>query len=200
MHFFIQDKTGKSIAVEPIGGKLKVTDAPLGVMTNAPTYDWHMTNLDNYINMSVKDIESANLGDVKLQAFGTGAGLLGLPGDFTPPSRFVRAAIYAASATPNATAEEAVLSAFHILNQFDIPKGSVKGSVVSSTSDEITEWTTVSDLQNLRWYFRTFVDQSIRMVDLKEAIEAAKGEIKTISMEASKQPIANVSANVASGK
>ena len=56
MHFFIQDKTGKSIAVEPIRGKLKVTDAPLGVMTNAPTYDWHMTNLDNYINLSVKDI------------------------------------------------------------------------------------------------------------------------------------------------
>ncbi len=55
-----------------IGGKLKVTDVPLGVMTNAPTYDWHMTNLDNYINMSVKDIKSANLGDVKLQAFGSG--------------------------------------------------------------------------------------------------------------------------------
>lgn len=70
--FFIQDKTGKSIAVDLIGGKLKVTDVPLGVMTNAPTYDWHMTNLDNYINMSVKDIESANLGDVKLQAFGSG--------------------------------------------------------------------------------------------------------------------------------
>jgi penicillin V acylase-like amidase (Ntn superfamily) len=51
VHFFIQDKTGQSIAVEPVDGTLKVTDAPLGVMTNAPTYDWHMTNLDNYINL-----------------------------------------------------------------------------------------------------------------------------------------------------
>jgi hypothetical protein len=44
-------RPAKSIAVEPVDGTLKVTDAPLGVMTNAPTYDWHMTNLDNYINL-----------------------------------------------------------------------------------------------------------------------------------------------------
>jgi choloylglycine hydrolase len=61
---------------------------------------------------------------------------------------------------------------------------------------DITEWTSVADLKNLRWYFRTFTDQSIRMVDLKEALAAAKGEIKAIDMESSKQPIANVSADV----
>jgi choloylglycine hydrolase len=199
VHYFIQDKTGKSLVVEPVDGTLKVHDAPLGVITNSPTYDWHMTNLANYLNLTPTDITSATIGDVKLEAFGTGAGLHGLPGDFTPPSRFVRAAIYGASAAPNATADEAVLSAFHILNQFDIPKGSVKGSVVSSTSDEITEWTAVSDLKNLRWYFRTYADQSIHMVDLAEAIAAAKGEIVTIDMVSLKQPIANVSANVKGG-
>ena len=56
-HFFLQDKSGKSLVVEPVDGTLKVHDAPLGVMTNAPTYDWHMTNLANYINLSVKDVE-----------------------------------------------------------------------------------------------------------------------------------------------
>ena len=90
-----------------------------------------------------------------------------MPGDFTPPSRFVRAAIYSQSAAPNATAEDAVFSAFHILNQFDIPKGSVQNSVIGGTVDEITEWTSVADLKNLRWYFRTFTDQSIHMVALK---------------------------------
>ena len=94
-----------------------------------------------------------------------------MPGDFSPPSRFVRAAIYSQSAAPNATAEDAVLSAFHILNQFDIPKGSVQNSAIGGTVDEITEWTSVADLKNLRWYFRTFSDQSIHMVDLKEAVE-----------------------------
>jgi choloylglycine hydrolase len=194
-HFFLQDKSGKSLVVEPVDGTLKVHDAPLGVMTNAPTYDWHMTNLAAYINLSVKDIDSAKVGPVTLSAFGSGAGMLGLPGDFTPPSRFVRAVAFSQSAAPNATADDAVLSAFHILNQFDIPEG----SVVNSPVDEITEWTSVADLKNLRWYFRTHSDQSIRMVDLKQAVEAAKGEPRTIKMD-STQPIANASTTFMSGK
>jgi len=198
VHFFIQDKSGKSIAVEPVDGTLKVHDAPLGVMTNAPTYDWHMTNLAAYINLSVKDVDSIKVGGVTIPAFGSGSGLLGLPGDFTPPSRFVRAVVYSQSSTPNQTGEDAVLGAFHILNQFDIPKGSVVNAAVGEPTAEITEWTAVSDAKNLRWYFRTREDQSVRVVDLKEAIAAAKGEISTIEMEATRQPIANVSASVKS--
>jgi choloylglycine hydrolase len=193
-HFFVQDRSGKSLVVEPVDGTLKVHDAPLGVMTNAPTYDWHMTNLANYINLSPKDVEQEKLGGATLSAFGSGSGMLGLPGDFTPPSRFVRAAMFSQAVTANKTAEDAVLAAFHILNQFDIPKGSVINAAVGEPTPEITEWTSVADLKNLRWYFRTFTDQSIRMVDLTEAVAAAKGEIATIDMEGSTQPIENVSA------
>jgi len=195
-HFFLQDKSGKSLVVEPVNGTLKVHDAPLGVMTNAPTYDWHMTNLSNYINLSVKDIDTAKVGPMTLSAFGSGAGMLGLPGDFTPPSRFVRAVAFSQAATPNKTAEDTVFAAFHILNQFDVPKGSVMNAAVGEPTPEITEWTSVADLKNLRWYFRTHEDQSIRMVDLKEALAAAKGEMSTIEMEETKQPIANVSGDV----
>jgi choloylglycine hydrolase len=198
-HFFIQDKSGKSLVVEPLDGTLKVYDAPLGVMTNAPTYDWHMTNLANYINLSVKDIEQKKLGPLTLPAFGAGAGMLGLPGDFTPPSRFVRAALFSQSAAPNATADDAVLAAFHILNQFDIPKGSVWNSAGGDVMYETTEWTSVADLKNLRWYFRTFNDQSIHMVDLKSALAAAEGNIATIAMS-SNQPVADVSRDVTTGK
>ena len=199
-HFFLQDKSGKSLVVEPVDGMLKVHDAPLGVMTNAPTYDWHMTNLANYINLSPKDVEQEKLGGTTLSAFGSGSGMLGLPGDFTPPSRFVRAAMFSQAAVPNQMAEDAVLAAFHILNQFDIPKGSVINAAIGEPTPEITEWTSVADLKNLRWYFRTAVDQSIRMVDLKEAVAAAKGEISTIDMESSTQPIENVSAALKVGK
>jgi choloylglycine hydrolase len=199
-HFFLQDKSGKSIVVEPVDGTLKVHDAPLGVMTNAPTYDWHMANLANYLNLSPNDIEQVKLGSVTIPAFGSGAGMLGLPGDFTPPSRFVRAAMFSQTAAPNKTADSAVLAVFHILNQFDIPEGSVVNAAVGQPTDEITEWTSVADLKNLRWYFRTHKDQSIRMVDLKQAVEAANGEIATIEMETSTQPIADVSASVKSGK
>jgi choloylglycine hydrolase len=199
-HFFLQDKSGKSLVVEPVDGTLKVHDAPLGVMTNAPTYDWHMTNLTTYINLSVKDVDSAKVGPITLKAFGSGAGMLGLPGDFTPPSRFVRAVAFSQSAVPNKTADDAVLSIFHILNQFDIPEGSAVNAAVGQPVAEITEWTSVADLKNLRWYFRTHEDQSIHMVDLKQAVDSAKGEVATIEMEGTKQPIADVSANTTAAK
>ena len=193
VHSFVHDKSGKSIAIEPRGGVVKVTDAPLGVMTNAPTYDWHMTNLDNYINLSPKDVDTAKLGPVTLSAAGSGTGMLGLPGDFTPPSRFVRAAMFSQAAVPNANAADAVFAAFHILNQFDIPKGSVVNASVGGALPEITEWTSANDLQNLRWYFRTYQDQNIRVVDLKEAIKAAGGKISFIEMETATQSVSNVS-------
>ena len=198
-HFFIQDRSGKSIVVEPVDGTLKVHDAPLGVMTNAPTYDWHMTNLNNYLSLTVNDIDTAKLGPVTLSAFGSGSGLHGLPGDFTPPSRFIRAAIYSQAAAPNATGGDAVLAAFHILNQFDIPKGSVQNSTMGKPVDEVTEWTSVADLKNLRWYYRTREDQTIRMVDLKQAVDAAKGEARLIKMEGTEQPVTDVSTTFTSG-
>jgi choloylglycine hydrolase len=114
------------------------------------------------------------LGGTTPPPFGSGSGMLGLPGDFTPPSRFVRAVVFSQAATPNKTAGDAVLSAFHILNQFDIPKGSVVNAALGDPAPEITECTNVNDLKNLRWYFRTFEDQSIRMVDLKEVVAASK--------------------------
>jgi penicillin V acylase-like amidase (Ntn superfamily) len=61
-------------------------------------------------------------------------------------------------------------------------------------------WTSVADLKNLRWYFRNFTDQSIHMVDLKQAVEAAKGEVRSIKMEGTTQPITDASANFVAGK
>jgi choloylglycine hydrolase len=104
---FIQDRSGKSIAVEPVDGSLKVHDASLGIMTSAPTYGWHMTNLQNYINLRSRMWRARSSGRSLSCLW-----LSGMPGDFTPPSRFVRAAIYRQSAAPHATAEDAVLSAF----------------------------------------------------------------------------------------
>ena len=121
-HFVIQDKSGKSIAVEPVDGTLKVHEAPLGIMTDAPTYDWHMTNLQNYINLSVKDVEGAKFGRSR-RLPSAGSGRMAFPA--TLPRRPASCAprSMASLAAPNDTAEDAVLSLFHILNQFDIPKG-----------------------------------------------------------------------------
>jgi choloylglycine hydrolase len=72
-------------------------------------------------------------------------------------------------------------------------------SAIGQPVDEVTEWTSVADLKNLRWYYRTRQDQSIHMVDLKQAVDAAHGETRLIKME-SEQPVANVSSTFMSGK
>ena len=122
VHAVVHDASGKSIVIEYVDGKLNVYDNPLGVITNSPGFDWHMTNLRNYVNFSFNNHPPIQLGSVKLEPFGQGSGMLGMPGDFTPPSRFVRAVAFSQSVLQPKTGDDAVLTAFHILNNFDIPK------------------------------------------------------------------------------
>jgi choloylglycine hydrolase len=184
VHYVVQDASGAAIVIEYIDGRLRVFDNPLGVITNAPTFDWHMTNLRNYVKMSPTVAPPLKLDGMTLSSFGQGSGMLGIPGDFTPPSRFVRAVAYGQSVEPVASGEEVVLQAFHILNNFDIPKGSVRdkldaqGNVVC----EQTQWTSVCDLKAKRFYFRTFENSRIRSLDLMSMNVDGK-EIVTISMQ-----------------
>jgi choloylglycine hydrolase len=180
-HYIVTDAKGRCAVLEYVGGELKVHDNPLGVITNAPTFDWHVTNLRNYINLTVDNVPPVEIGGIKFKGFGQGTGMLGLPGDFTPPSRFIRAVAFSQSPLPVATAEEGVLQAFHILNQFDIPKGAARGEEAGKEVADYTLWTSASDLTNHRYYFRTFANSRIRMVDLKKMDLDAK-KIKTISM------------------
>ena len=180
-HYIVYDKAGNSLVIEPLDGKLVTYDNPLGVCTNSPTFDWHMTNLRNYVNLSPDNASSTNMAGVEIAPLGQGSGLLGLPGDFTPPSRFVRAAIFSKAAIPPNNTEEAVLQIFHILNQFDIPVGSVRAVVNGVIHTESTTETSVKAPQSLKYYFKMYEDQSIRVVDLNQFDLNAK-EIKKAPM------------------
>src|SRR5947207_13205977 len=83
----VHDGSGKSCVSEYVGGKLNVHDNPIGVITNSPAFDWHMTKRRNSLNFSMTNAPPVQLGSVKLLPTGQGSGMLGLPGDFTPPSR-----------------------------------------------------------------------------------------------------------------
>jgi choloylglycine hydrolase len=192
VHFVVHDRSGKSVVIEPTNKTLKIFDDPLGVVTNAPTFDWHMTNLRNYVNLTVTNVPPIDLDGVTLAQFGQGSGLRGLPGDFTPPSRFVRAVAFSQSALQADTATQSIFDAFHILNNFDIPYGAVRDVENGHMHAESTTWTSASDLKNLRWYFKTYGDQSIHGVDLAKALAAAHGRIRIIKMD-SPQPITDVS-------
>ena len=180
-HYIVHDASGKSIVIEYVGGKLNVHDNPLGVITNSPTFDWHMTNLRNYLNFSMTNAPPVQLGPIKLLPTGQGSGMLGLPGDFTPPSRFVRAVAFSQSVFKPKTGDDAILEAFHVLNQFDIPKGAARehekdehGNVFA----DYTIWTSASDLKAKRFYFRTYENSQIRMVDLMKMNLDAKDLVK----------------------
>jgi choloylglycine hydrolase len=184
VHAIVHDASGKSLVIEYVGGKLNLYDNPLGVITNSPGFDWHMTNLRNYVNFSLDNHPPIKLGSLKLEPFGQGSGMLGMPGDFTPPSRFVRAVAFSQSVLEPKTGEEAVLDAFHILNNFDIPKGSAREAEKDEHGNilaDYTLWTAASDLKSKRFYFRTYNDSRIRMVDLMTMNLDAKA-IVTFSM------------------
>ena len=169
-HWKIADETGAAIIVEIVeGGQVKVYDALLGVITNAPEYSWHLTNLRNYLGLTGIPKQPITLDGRQFTPFGGGSGLMGLPGDFTPPSRFVRALALTASTRSLITAEDAVFEAFRILDNFNIPVGT------TASQDEIvhdiasaTQITTASDLKNRTLYFHTMDNRQIQKLDLKK--------------------------------
>jgi len=168
LHYTAHDASGGSLVIEYVNGELHTYDNPIGVITNSPTFDWHITNLRNYIKLSDSNVSAIDVDGITLAPFGQGSGLMGLPGDFTPPSRFVRAVALSHYAIPGKDAEAAVKTAFHILDSFDIPLGVVRPDADSGEPMEYTQWTCASDLKNRKFYFHTYDDRQVRTVSLDE--------------------------------
>ena len=169
VHWRITEPSGRQVVLEITGGQPHFYENTLGVLTNAPGFEWHLTNLNNYINLMTGTIQTRQIGDLTLTAFGGGGGLHGIPGDMTPPSRFVRAAFFQASAPKLKTTEETVNQAFHILNNFDIPIGiQVAQGQIAPDMPSATQLTIATDLANHRIYFRTMYNATIRCINLSD--------------------------------
>ena len=168
IHWRVGDKSGKQIVIEIEKGVPHVYDNPIGVLTNAPNFPWHLSNLSNYINLTPINPPAHKMADFMVEPIGHGNGFLGLPGDFTPPSRFVRAAFFKSTAPMLATARQTMLQCFHILNNFDIPIGMNFPKNEIPDLPSATQWTSVIDLTNKVVYYKTFDNNNIRMIDLKE--------------------------------
>ena len=170
IHLMVTEPSGKAIVVEFTKGDTMIHDAPLGVITNAPNYDWHMTNLRNYLNLSPVALPDKKIEKMNFSPLGGGSGMIGLPGDFTPPSRFVRAVAFSATARPTDTGPETMYEVFRILDNFNLPLGSAEGEGKESTEDmrSATIWTTAYDTKNLVLQYHTQHNRRIRQVDLKK--------------------------------
>ena len=196
VHWRFADPSGRQIVLEIIDGQARFYENTLGVLTNSPGFEWQLTNLNNYVNLFPGSAPAQQLGAAQLTSFGAGSGFLGIPGDVTPPSRFVRAAFYQATAPQAASAEDAVRQCFQILNNFDIPIGiEVARGEQAPDLPSATQWTSATDPTNRVIYYRTMYDSTIRSIDLKR-IDFASTAYQAVPLDKVKQqPIVPVDIN-----
>lgn len=168
VHWRLGEPSGRQVVMEIVDGTPHFYENTVGVLTNAPGFEWQLTNLNNYVNLFPGSAPAQDLGDVTLRPLGGNSGFLGIPGDATPPSRFVRAAFYRNTAPQRATAFETVLQCFHLLNCFDIPIGIEHAAGECPDIPSATQWTSAIDLTGRKVYYKTAYNNSIRCIDLKE--------------------------------
>ncbi|MEZ9515263.1 linear amide C-N hydrolase [Vibrio splendidus] len=174
IHLTVIDASGKAIVVEYLNGKLAIFDNPTRALTNSPSFDWHMTNLRNYINLTGAALPTKTLvrgsENVDLAPIGAGTGFLNLPGDFTPPSRFIRAVAFTETARETADADETVYEVLRIMDNFNLPLGAAEGPAAESGQLDgmrsSTIWTSAADSKNLKYYYHTQHNRKVRMIDL----------------------------------
>ncbi len=147
IHFIFTDKTGASIIVEFVDGEQQIHKNVARVLTNAPTYDWHLNNLRNYLDLTPEGRGAVEIGAENVTALGQGGGLRGVPADYTPPSRFVKVAYLAHFAYEPKDVTEALALGDHILNTVDIPRGVVRSQEGGQEVADYTQWVVIKDLE-----------------------------------------------------
>ena len=177
LHWSITDKSGDGIIIEYTEQGPKLHENTIGVVTNSPPYDFQMLNLRNYVQLSKFAHDPLVLGETTFPPTGQGNGLLGVPGDLTPPSRLVRSAAMVHFADKTKKSDEAVNLAFHIMNTVDIPRG-VAASHDHEDMADYTSWIVVKDLTNKAMYFRNYEDLTVRVIHLDKVTPGKKLKIK----------------------
>jgi choloylglycine hydrolase len=187
VHVTLHDLEGKSIVVEYLKGNLVITDNPVGAMTNDPPIAWHLNNVNSYVNLSPFNAPNRVFAGEKFGPQSLGSGLHGLPGDFSSPSRFIRAFFFSQYAQEYAKQVPKVEAAWNMIYMFDIPPGSVMADTkeqaevkLKAGKDPEYDYTTntvVADAQQLTYYSRPYGSLNIAKVEMKTQDLNAK-EIK----------------------
>ncbi len=183
IHVALHDANGENAVIEFIGGQQKFYANPIGVLTNSPAFDWHLINLSNYAMVCGGESSSSQDCWDGIKPPGQGGGFLGMPGDWTPTSRFVRTVAMLSFAEPVATATEGVNLSEHILNAVDIPKGAIREKVLGKEYTDYTQWIVIKDLTDKVLYFRCYDNLTLRALDLKGLDFKAGGQVRYLPME-----------------
>lgn len=170
LHIVVVDASGKSITVEFMKGKVKVYNNKDGVLTNSPGYRWQVTNQYNYANLSPYTPKNNvyRVDGISYSGTGQGSGAVGLPGDFSPPSRFTKMSFLTKYAAPSKDASDLLTISQHIINNVDIPLGAVRGTQGENAPSDTTQWTVFKDLKNLKLYYHSYTNTTLQVIDLNK--------------------------------
>lgn len=162
LHWIISDKK-ESVTAEPVKDGLKVYENPVGVLTNNPTFDMQLYNLNNYMRLSVNPPENCFSKKINLNAYSRGMGAMGLPGDLSSASRFVRAVFVKSNISPAKNEEESVAQFFHILGCVCQQKGCVS---LGEGKYEYTSYTTCCNTETGLFYYKTYENSRICCISM----------------------------------
>ena len=162
LHWIIADKDD-CITVESMADGLHIYDNPVGILTNNPPFDMQMFQLNNYMSLSAKQPENSFAPELGLSTYSRGMGAMGLPGDLSSASRFVRAAFVKQHSVSGESESESVSQFFHILGAVDQPRGCCD---VGEGKYEITIYTSCCNASKGIYYYTTYENHQITAVDM----------------------------------
>lgn len=163
LHWIIADKN-EAITLESVKDGLKIYDNPVGVLTNNPTFDIQMFNLNNYMNLTSKEIDNNFSDKLSLKTYCRGMGALGLPGDLSSQSRFVRASFVKMNSVSGDSEKESVSQMFHILGSVDNQRGCC---VLENGKYEITTYISCMNADKGIYYYTTYDNHQITGINMR---------------------------------
>ena len=165
LHWIVTDASGDCAVLEAEGEGLQLYDNPVGVMTNSPDFPWHVKNLKNFAQLQPTLAAGTKYGALQADGFGAGTGAVGLPGDYTSVSRFVRMAFLREHAEKVHGQAAAVNTISHLLGSLDIPRG-IK--ISADGSSDYTQYRGYMDMSRHAYFMQPYDDQTITKVALTE--------------------------------
>ena len=162
LHWIISDSI-ESITVEAVKDGIKIYENPVGVLTNNPTFDKQMFELNNYMNLSTKSPKNTFAKSLNLEKYSRGMGAIGLPGDLSSQSRFIRAAFVKMNSVSKEEEKESVSQFFHILNSVEQQRGCCE---LDDGIFEITIYTSCCNASRGIYYYTTYDNHQITAIDM----------------------------------
>ena len=162
LHWIISDKT-KSLTIESVKTGFKIYENPVGVLTNNPTFPYHLMNLNNYMSLHEGASENNLSENIEFKNYSLGLGALGLPGDYSSASRFIKATFVKYKSKLGKGEGESVNQFFHILDSVAMPKGCV---LVRKGEYEYTRYSSCCNADKGIYYYKTYEDFNIKKIEI----------------------------------